>query len=256
MTESLIHLLLSPFWENIHSQWTGGMLLFLSVLMICSQALILARRQSRRMYLASIAFLLLAGILVAPFADSWSPREFQHWLMQSQTLGMLSAVQILWTVITVFGSIKTDVEEKKNRGIGDHFRVSAIGLVSILPAPVLLLFLVGVEQNILMAATGIRPETAGIQAAGVVVIVLTLLFIAAMRFLSKYRLIGFQLLVGCILCMTCALLPALSQGLSQGMGSAVQNSGATIFVFCGMVAIACIGLFWPRKCFQTAREGR
>ena len=247
MVQSSVSLLLSPFWENSSEQWVGGMLLLLSVLVIGSQALTLARRQSRRMYLASIVFLLLAGILVAPFADSRSPREFQQWLMQSQTLEMLSIVQILWTAVAVFGSIKIEIDEKK-KGIGHHLRFFSIGLVSILPAPVLLLFFLWVEQNILMSASRIKPETAGIQIAGIVVIVLTLLFIVAVRFLSKYQLLGLHLLVGCILCLTCILLPSLSQGLIRsGINSTMPITNETVLLFCGMFIIVCIGLFWPKN---------
>ena len=240
----MLSLLLSPFWENLSEQWIGGTLLLLSVLVIGSQAITLARWKIRSMYLASIVFLLLAGILVAPFADSRSPREFQQWLMQSQTLEMLSVVQILWIIVAVFGSIKIEIDEKK-KGMWHHLSFFSIGLVSILPAPVLLLFFLWVEQNILMSTSGIRPETAGIQTAGIVVGVLTLLFIAAVRFLSRYQLLGLHLLVGCILCLICILLPSLSQGMIRNSAnSTMQITSETVFLFCGMFFIVCIGLFW------------
>lgn len=246
MTQNPVSLLSSPFWENINEQWIGGTLLLLALLVVCSQALALARWQSRRMYLVALALLLLAGILLAPFADSRSPREFQRWLLLPQTLGTLSALQILWTAITVFAGVQIELEEKK-RGIFHFMKNATVRFLAVAPSPILLLLLFWVEQNILIAETGIKPEIAAIQTAGGVMIVLTVLFIAAVHWLSRYRRIGLQLLVGCVLCMTCALLPCLSQGLSRAEGSFVtQNTGQTVLLLGGMAVVVGVGLFWPR----------
>ena len=248
--QNLVSFLSSPYWESVNDLWIGGTLLLLSVLVVCSQALTLARYRSRRMYLVSVAFLLFAGILMVPFADSRSPREFQYWLMQPQTLGTLSVLQILWTCITVFASVQVELDEKK-KGMGYLLRNISTRFFSVLPAPAMLLSFLWIEQNLLIATAEIRPKAVGIQTAGMTMIVMTLLFIAAVHFLSKYRLIGLHVLVGCLLCMTCVLLPCLPQGVPQSsVTAALQSSGETLLFACGGVLLILLGAIWPRKSFM------
>lgn len=254
-----VFILLSPFWENVNEQCVGGTLLLLSGLMICSSALTIARYKSWGMYLSSVALLFLAGMMTVPFADSQSPRQFQHWLMLAPTLATLSVLQILWIGITVFAPIKDELKMEladKKQDAGHSIQFSPIllltrwlpKLLSVLPSPVLLLFLFWLEQNILVSTTEIRPSTAGIQVAGGISAVLTMCVLAAILFFSKHQLIGLHLLVGCLLMFTCVLLPCLTQSLTRNTETILlKNTNATICLLCGGLVLIITGIILPRK---------
>ncbi len=213
--------LLSPFWENVDERWIGGTLLVLAAMMLCSQAVAIARYRSRRMYLAAVVLAVLAAVLVAPLADSHSPRELQRWIMMPQTLTTLATLQILWIGITVFFSVKksVDVEAAEysfriwDRGV--HWcQLLFVRSVTALPSPVFLLFLVWIEQNLLMESNDLRPQIVGLRVGAVICGVLTLLVLLLIFWFKRHQLIGLHLLVGCFLLMTSALIPCLTQRMN------------------------------------------
>ena len=240
--------LLSPFWESVDERWIGGTLLILAALMLCSQALAIARIKSVRMYLITIMFFMLAAVLVAGVADSYSPRELQRWIMMPQTLATLAAVQIFWIGVTVFFSVKEEISETPRRFMF-WSKLLFIRLVTALPSPVFLLFLVWIEQNLLMESSGVRPQVAGLYAGIAVSVVLTVLSGLMILWFRQHQLIGLHLLVGCVLLMTCVLLPCLTQKFYRET-SVASLDFSDIFMMlnlCGLFILT--GIFVPRKRF-------
>lgn len=244
-----VSVLVSPFWESVDQQWIGGMLVVLSLMMLCSQGLTIARVKSWRMYLASVTFLMLAGLMTASFADSRSPRELQHWIMASSTLTTLAVLQILWVAMTVFFSVKEEIAERK-RGLVYWLKQSVIRLVSVLPSPVLLLFLVWMEQNLLMSSTDVRPQVIGLQTAGVLCGILTAFSVLPFLFLKSHQKIGLHLLLGCFLMLITVLVPCLTTKLYWDSPAALPDSGNVVPLVIVAVLLVLVGIFWPKQFFH------
>jgi hypothetical protein len=249
MTQNFVSVLLSPFWETVDDQWVGWTLLFLAGLMFLSSALSLARYKSWRMYFSSIAFLFLAGILIAPFADSRSPRELQHWLMHPKTLGTLAMLQIIWISVTVFLSVREEIFEPKNRFVF-YLKDFVIRLISVFPSPVVLLFFLWIEHNRLISTTELKPQNIGIQVAAAGSILLTIFVLIFFQLRSKFQLVGLHLVIGCLLMILCSLLPCLTQPLSRTNETALSsNFSETIIVLCGMSGLILLGMIPVQKLF-------
>ena len=240
--------LLSPFWESVDERWIGGTLLVLAALMLGSQALAVARIKSVRMYLTSITLIVLSAVLVSSFADSHSPRELQYWIMLPQTLGTLAAVQILWIGITVFFSVSEEISEKPRRLLF-WSKLLFIRLVTALPSPVFLLFLVWMEQNLLMESSGVRPQVIGLYVGSTVGGILTILAGLMILWFRQHLLIGLHLLVGCVLLTTCAMLPCLTQKLSVPTANATYDPPSVymILVLSTLFGVVLYGFFGHHK---------
>ena len=247
MTEN-VSVLISPFWESIDEQWVGGTLVVLSLLMLCSQGLAIARVKSWRMYLVSLTFLMLAGLMTASFADSRSPRELHIWIMLPSTLSTLAVMQLLWIGITVFASVKEEISEQRH-GFWYWFRQMGIRLVCVLPSPVLLLFLVWMEQNLLMNSTDVRPQVIGLQVAGVLCGMVTLFSILSLLLMKPHQRIGLHLLLGCFLMLITVLLPCLTSKLYWDSSSQLPDTGTVLPLMLAALLIVLIGVFWPQKSF-------
>lgn len=248
MSNESVSILISPFWESVDEQWIGGTLVILSMLMLCSQALIIARMKSWRMYLTSLTFLMLAGFMTASFADSRSPRELQYWIMLPSTLTTLAVLQILWIGITIFLSVKEDISEQKH-GVVYRIKQLIIHIICVLPSPVLLLFLVWIVQNILMESTDVRPQMLGLQVAGVLCCVLTVLSLLPLLFLKSHQKIGLHLLLGCFLTLTSVLVPCLTQKLYWESATSLPDAGEFLPLFLAALLLILIGVFWPKQFF-------
>jgi len=242
--------LLSPFWESVDERWIGAALLVLSAMMLCSQGVAIARYKSRRMYLASITFMMLAAVLVAPLADAYSPRELQHWIMMPQTLETLAASQILWIGVTIFFSIKEELTKKSMRQAGRimfYVKLLFIRSVTALPSPIFLLFLVWVEQNLLMTSTVLRPQIVGLRVGGVICGFLTVWTLLLIFWLKPHHLIGLHLLIGCFLLTTSMLLPCLTQKMNWQATTTAVELWMVLPVVCLFVLFTLIGIFVPKK---------
>ena len=246
--------LLSPFWESVDERWIGGTLLVLSAMMLCSQAIAIARYRSRRMYLVSIMFTMLAAVLVAPLADSHSPRELQRWIMMPQTLTTLATLQILWIGITVFLSVKESVKAEAaecSHRIWDRIvhwcQLLFIRFVMALPAPVFLLFLVWIEQNLLMESNDVRPQIVGLRVGAIICGLLTLWVLLLVFWFKRHQLIGLHLLIGCFLLMTSVLIPCLTQKMNwQATWISTDPWGMTPIA--GMfILLILAGIFVPKN---------
>ncbi len=259
---SNVSVLLSPFWESVDERWIGGSLLILSAMMLCSQALAIARIKSWRMYLTSIMFTMLTAVLVAPLADAHSPRELQRWIMMPQTLGTLAVLQILWIGVTVFLSVQEELKildpaarfAAKTQAVFPVVSKLFIRLITALPSPVFLLFLVWIEQNLLMESSGVRPQIIGFYAGMTTGTVLTILSALMILWFRQHQLIGLHLLVGCILLMMCVLIPCLTQKLYLEANSLSPNFSEMTFVFGLLLIFVLVGVVVPKNLFQRNKK--
>ncbi|MDR1491739.1 MAG: hypothetical protein LBT05_03325 [Planctomycetaceae bacterium] len=247
MPNESVSVLLSPFWESVDEQWVGGTLVVLSGLMFFSQTLSIARIKSWRMYLGSLMFLILAGLTTVPIADASSPRELQRWLMTPQTLGTLTVFQILWVCIAVFLSVKEEVYGKK-KGALYWLRIFLIRFISILPSPIFLLFLIWIEQNLLMNSINVKPQTIGIIVAGVCCVLLTLCTVIMILTLTEYQRLGLHLLLGCLLVTACILLPCLTEKLNWDSNANIaQNRNEILILYSSGIILILIGFFYRKR---------
>lgn len=249
MPTDSVSVLVSPFWESVDEQWIGGTLVVLSLLTICSQGLAVARAKSWRMYLASLTFLMLAGLMTASFADSRSPRELQYWIMLPSTLMTLAVLQLLWVGVTVFLSVKEEIAEQKH-GVWYWLRQAGIRVVGVLPSPVMLLFLVWMEQNLLMSSTDVRPQVIGLQVSGTLCGLLTVLSILPLLLLKSHQRIGLHLLLGCSLALISMLVPCLTNQLYWESQAVLPDVAKVVPLILAALSLVLIGIFLPKQFFM------
>lgn len=210
---SMTSIVISPFWQSLDEQWIGATLVALTAMILLSVAISLVRVRSVNMTLITAGLIVLAALLLAPKADSQSPKMFQIWLMNPSTLTGLSILQILITTITVFGSLRQEFCIERQGQILHEIRSWCIAVVGVLPSPVLLVFIFWIEQNMMIATRQTAPVMIGIQVAAVLVAVLGMLaFILA--WFGKYQLIAIHFFTGLALVCSGALLPCLTIKLS------------------------------------------
>ncbi|MDR1959055.1 MAG: hypothetical protein LBQ54_08435 [Planctomycetaceae bacterium] len=250
MFKDSVSVLVSPFWESVDEQWVGGTLVLLAVLTLFSQAVGIARTKSWRMFFTAIMFSLLAGVMTVPFADSRSPRELQHWLMSPPVLGTLTVLQILWVGITVFLPVREEFAEQRNGVMSkvlSRLRLMTIRLIAAIPSPVSVMFLLWIEQNILMSTAGAKPQIIGLEVAAAICGILTLLTVAAILLFKKYQLLGLHLLTGCLLMTMCVLLPCLTQKLNWESHTVLPGTFESVLLSAGAGILVLIGVFFPCK---------
>ena len=212
MDSSAASLVISPFWQSVDERWIGAAIVALAALVVVSTAMSLLRARSLSMFLLTMAFWTVSAVLIAPIADSRSPKLFQLWLMSPETLTNLSLYQILITILTVFASIRQEAHSYRT-GFLHHLRSWVIAIVVVLPSPVLLVFILWIEQNIMLTTQQTTPVTIGLQVGlGLVALLGMIAFI--LIWLRKYQLISLHLFLGCLLIAAAFLLPCLTQKLS------------------------------------------
>ncbi|MDR2117171.1 MAG: hypothetical protein LBP87_12405 [Planctomycetaceae bacterium] len=205
--------MISPFWQSFDEQWIGATLVVLTAVILFSTAVSLVRVRSVNMSLITVGLIVLAALLLAPKADSQSPKMFQIWLMNPSTLTGLSILQILMTTITVFGSLRQEFCSERQGQILHEIRSWFIAVVGVLPSPILLVFIFWIEQNMMITTRQTIPMMIGIYVAVVLVAVLGMLaFILA--WFGKYQLITIHFFAGFALICSGALLPCLTIKLS------------------------------------------
>ena len=259
MNYSATSLVISPFWQSVDEQWIGATLMALAAMILLSTTISLLRARSINMFLITVGLYVLSAMLLAPLADSQSPKMFQLWLMSPTTLTTLSMLQIIITVITVFGSIRQEAHRERAGRRLHEIRSWLIALVTVIPSPILLVFFFWIEQNMMIATRQGSPTMIGLQVAGVTVaLVAMLMFI--LSWLHKYRLIALQMLLGLFLVTAAALLPSLTTKLSfqpaetAAMYRVPLLPGMTLALV--LVAFFAFGIWWAaRRCSIMMQHG-
>ncbi|MDR1964424.1 MAG: hypothetical protein LBQ50_11640, partial [Planctomycetaceae bacterium] len=234
---------------SFDEQWVGATLVALTVLILLSTTISLVRARSVNRTLITVGLIVLAALLLAPKADSQSPKMFQIWLMDPATLTSLSILQILLTTMTVFGSIRQEFCAERQGKMLHEIRSWIIAVMAVLPSPVLLVFIFWIEQNMMIATRQTTPIMIGVQVAVVLVAVLAMLaFILA--WFGKYQLITIHFFIGFALVCSGALLPCLTIKLSFHSTSASQYMpdilGLTIVLILMAATVAC-GFYRAKK---------
>lgn len=232
-------IVISPFWQGVDQQWIGATLIVLAVMSLLSTSLFLVRSRSVSVYLVAMGLVVLSALLLAPKADSLSPKMFQLWLMSPETLTSLSILQILMTALAVFGSIRQEsCPERKGRFLHE-LRSWLIAAVAVLPQPILLVFIFWVEQNMMIETRQEAPVMIGAQVAVAVVATIGMLSFILSWF-GRYFRVALHCLIGFFMVTSGALLPCLTIKLS------FQANGARLapdFLSVSVVFIALLVMF-------------
>jgi hypothetical protein len=214
-------IVISPFWQSFDEQWIGATLVALTAMILISTAISLVRARSVNMTLITVGLIVLSALLLAPKADSQSPKMFQIWLMDPATLTGLSIFQILMTTITVFGSLRQEFCSERRGKMLHEIRSWFIAIVTVLPSPILLVFIFWIEQNMMITTRQTVPIMIGVQVAVALAAVLAM-FAFLLSWFGKYQLIAIHFFVGFALVCSGALLPCLTIKLSFHSASVSQ----------------------------------
>jgi hypothetical protein len=201
------------------------------------------------MTLITIGLIVLSALLLAPKADSQSPKMFQIWLMNPATLTSLSILQILMTTITVFGSLRQEFCSERQGKFLHEIRSWFIAIVTVLPSPILLVFIFWIEQNMMIATRQTVPIMIGVQVAVTLTAVLAM-FTFLLSWFGKYQLIAIHFFIGFALVCSGALLPCLTIKLSFHSASVSQYTPdiwSLIIVLILMAAIFAYGFYRSKK---------
>jgi hypothetical protein len=225
-------------------QWVGAMLVVLTVMILISSAISIARVRSINMFCVMVGLIMIASVLFAPKADSLSPKMFQLWLMSPSVLNSLSIIQIMITTLTVFGSIRQEFCESRKGKILHEIRSWTIAAVNVLPSPVLLVFIFWVEQNVMISTRQTAPINIGFQ-VGIVVTIILLMMVFIVSWFRKHQLIALHFFVGFFLICSGALLPCVTAKLSLNAtanSSYSPNILSILAILIFMIAIFLAGI--------------
>jgi hypothetical protein len=231
--------IISPFWQSMDEQWVGAMLVVLTVMILISSAISLVRSRNLNMFLLTTGFIVIASALLAPKADSQSPKMFQLWLMSPTILSGLSITQIIITTITVFGSIRQEFCESRKGKILHEIRSWIIAIVNVLPSPILLVFIFWVEQNIMISTRQTAPIYIGLQ-VGIIVTIILLMIAFIVAWFKKYQLMALHFFVGFFLICSGALLPCMTTKLSMNI---INNPYSPNWITLSAVLVTMIIIF-------------
>ena len=248
-------IVISPFWQSVDEQWIGATLVVVSFACLISTAVFTARYRHAGFFLIASGFVFLAALILAPMADARSPRLFQLWLMSPQTLTGLSLVQILLTILSVFGSVRQEVNRRYSARFLYKLRGWAVAGLAVLPSPVLLVCMFWVEQNMMISTREEMPVVIGLKVA-VCATAIIALSAFVVSWLDRYRLLSLHVFTGLFLLLSGALLPCLTVKLSMEAESSTYTPNG--FVLGGiLVVMAVVMLFgvFRQRFFRTGKRG-
>ncbi|MDR1926021.1 MAG: hypothetical protein LBQ66_16760 [Planctomycetaceae bacterium] len=238
--------IVSPFWQSVDEQSVGAMLVALTVMILVSGAVSLVRARSVNMFLLTLGLIILSAVLLAPKADSQSPKVFQVWLMSPSVLSGLSIIQIIMTTIVVFGSIRQEFCVARRGTFLHELRSWFISFVTVLPSPILLVFIFWVEQNIMISTRQNAPAHIGLQ-VGVTIAAVLLMLSFMVTWLGKYRLLAAHFFVGLILVCSGALLPCITTKLSINQITDNQYSPHPAIIIAILIAMSAVFVIGFRR---------
>ncbi len=219
----------------------GAFAVGLALLSLAHAALGIARARQWYVLPVAVGLTALAGFLVNPFADSSTALDLRTKLTSYETLTTLCIVQFVLTAATLALSLRIDTE---NQGSSLPFWLSVIHAI---PAPLLVIGMLIVEQTQLAEFPGARPEPVGRQvgflASGVLLLAVIVTYLAPRRRLA----LPHQLLSVAIL-LACMFAPLLQDSLPQAMWSLDTESLSHLWkVLLGAALVVAAGALWrPR----------
>jgi len=171
-----------------------------------------ALSRSRQWTMLPVAFTLtaLAGFLINPLADANTMHDLKARLTQYDVLTLLCITQFLLVAVSACLGLRIGTDRRAERpGVW-------LSVVSVLPAPALVIAMLLLEQVALAAIASARPEVVGRNVGlGVASI---LLLAGAVAFLLPDRLLAvFHGFLSLAFLMACMFLPFLGDPLPQTM---------------------------------------
>ena len=220
----------------------GAFVLGLAVVALVHSALGLGR--ARQWYMLPVAFGLLAlvGFLLNPIADSNTALDLRSQLTSYEALTTLCVAQFLLASLTLTLSLR--LEE------GSRARSSAfwLSMVQAIPAPVLVIGLLMIEQAQLAEFPGARPEPVGRLVGFLAGGSLLMIAISASLVPSRWLAIPHHVLSVAIL-LACMFAPLLQDTLPQSLWHIETESLGHLWkVLIGAALIVLVGAWWrPRN---------
>lgn len=210
----------------------------LAVLSMMHTALGLAR--SRQGYLLPVVFGLtgLAGFLLNPLADANSLIDLKARLLNADTLILLCAIQLLLVVLSAAVAVRLE------GGGQSDLAAIALGVLAVIPTPLLLAAMLLVEQAALATAIDARPEAVGRWVGLGCGALLALAAALGMR-LSDRWLSGPHHVLSATLALACMFIPLLEEALPQPMDVVDWESLKLLaWIAPGVLVLVAAGFAW------------
>ncbi|PID78888.1 hypothetical protein CSB20_12770 [bacterium DOLZORAL124_64_63] len=145
--------------------------------------------------------LVLAGFLLNPFADATTLPDLQAKLMSFETLTMICVWQLVLACLSLWLGLNLTGPGAGKRSLG-------LFVVHVIPAPLILVAMLLVEQSMLTGSVGADPEMVGFQVGFFTGTLLLLLTLPALRWRRVANFIPHSLL-SVTLALACMLVPGL-----------------------------------------------
>ena len=198
--------------------------------------------RTRQWYLLPVVFGLtaLGGFLLNPFADANTPADLRSALTSFETLTLLCIGQFLLLAAALVFGIRLDPWNDEPRG------VVALAVAHSIPAPVVAIAMLLIEQGRLAGVPGARPESVGREVGLVVAGGLTLACAAAMMLPRRWLALPHQML-SVVLLLACMFVPCLDARLPEPLLSVNLDSVRLLWPL-GLAGMAVVlaGWCWPR----------
>lgn len=206
--------------------------------------------RARQWYVLPVFFGLtgLAGFLLNPFADAHTAMDLRAKLTSYEALTILCIVQFLLVAASIAIGFRMS-----NTGGGERGALS-LAVIHTIPAPVLLIAMLLIEQTVLAGSTTARPETVGRAVGLTVATVLTLITVAAMLVPRRW-LAAPHLVLSVALLLAAMFVPFLEEPLPQPMAMLNWESlGLLVWVVPITAGIVLVGCFWSGSSFRFVRQ--
>lgn len=201
--------------------------------------------RTRQWYLLPVVFGLtaLGGFLLNPFADANTPADLRSALTSFETLTLLCIGQFLLLAAALVFGLRLDPWKDEPRG------AVALAVVHTIPAPIVAIAMLLIEQGRLAGVPGARPEAVGREVGLVVAAGLTLACAAAMMLPRRWLALPHQMLAVALL-LACMFVPCLDAPLPEPLYRVNLDSIRLLWPL-GLAGMAVVlaGWCWPRMSF-------
>lgn len=192
--------------------------------------------RTRQWYMLPVVFGLtaLVGFLLNPFADSNSLLDLKTRLTSYETLTLLCIVQFGLVSLSALLGLQLDGRRNQERG------AVRLAIVSVVPAPAIVVAMLLMEQAALSGSANARPETVGRDVGLFVACVLTLSAAVAMC-LPTRRLAAPHMALSAAMILACMFVPFFQDPLPQPM-AVIDWQSLKLLAFVAPVAAATVSI--------------